>query len=87
MGKEILKINRGVIQGGVTSPTLFLIMFNDLLVELKRLNHKPFAYVDDLAVIGICKANLIEAINVIEKWTEENKMSINKKKSGIIIHG
>ena len=61
-------------------------MFNDLLVKLKEEKHTPFAYADDLAVIGICKANLLDAINIIEEWSEENKMIINKKKSGILIH-
>ena len=36
VGEERVEIGRGVIQGGVLSPTLFIIMFNDLMVELKR---------------------------------------------------
>ena len=36
MRYEEIKIGQGVIQGGVLSPTLFLIMFNDLLVNLEK---------------------------------------------------
>ena len=33
------------------SPTLFLIMFNDLMDELGTRDFEAFAYADDLAVI------------------------------------
>jgi len=41
-----------VIQGGVLSPTLFLIMFDDLMVELHNKGFQIFAYADDLAIMG-----------------------------------
>ena len=62
-------------------------MFNDLMDRLKKEELHALAYADDLAVVGICKTKLLKAINIIEEWTEENKLIINKKKSGIIIHG
>ena len=49
--KELF-IGKGVIQGGVLSPTLFLIMFNDLLNELEDAGFDIFAYADDLAIVG-----------------------------------
>ena len=55
VGKEHYNVGRGVIQGGVLSPTLFIIMFNDLIEELERNNLKIFAYADDLAVTGITR--------------------------------
>ena len=55
--------------------------------RLKKEGLHALAYADDLAVVGICKIKLLKAINIIEEWTEENKLIINKKKSGIIIHG
>ena len=81
-----MNIGRGVIQGGVLSPQLFVIMFNDLLDKLEEQDFEIFAYADDLAMIGKCKANLLDAINIVEAWTEENKLTINKKKSGVMIH-
>ena len=49
--KEI-SIGAGVIQGGVLSPSLFLIMFNDLIVELDKNKFEAFAYAGDLAIVG-----------------------------------
>ena len=37
-------------------------------------------------MIGISKANLLEAINIVEEWARDNKLTINKKKSGVMIH-
>ena len=37
-------------------------------------------------MIGIGKANLLEAINIVEEWARDNKLTINKKKSGVMIH-
>ena len=81
-----MNIRRGVIQGGVTSPTLFLIMFNDFIEKLRERNINAFAYADDLAMVGRCKTNLIEAIDIVEEWAERNNITINKKKSGVMIH-
>ena len=84
--KEDINIGVGVIQGGVISPTLFLIMFNDLIEKLTNLGYEVFAYADDLAIVGIGDEKLRDVIKIVEDWTVENKMEINKKKSGIMIH-
>jgi len=41
-------------------------MFNDLMEKLKKRKISAYAYADDLAMIGISKANLVEAINIVE---------------------
>ena len=61
-------------------------MFDDLIERLKRNKIDAFAYADDLAMIGLSKANLLNAINIVEQWARENKLIINKKKSGVMIH-
>lgn len=61
-------------------------MFNDLMKRLRENKHDAFAYADDLAIIGLCKANLLDAINIVEQWVDDNKLTINKKKSGVLIH-
>ena len=53
-------------------------------LRLNKIN--AFAYADDLAMVGRSKANLLDAINIVEKWAMENKLIINKKKSGVMIH-
>ena len=42
------------------------------MVRLKERGLHALAYADDLAVIGICKVKLLEAIDIIEEWAEEN---------------
>jgi hypothetical protein len=61
-------------------------MFNDLMKKLREKGFMAFAYADDLAIIGICKVKLMEAMDIVEEWVEMNKLTINKKKSGIMIH-
>ena len=48
------------------SPTLFLIMFNDLLNELNYRGLLTYAYADDLAIVGKNKRSLIEATKIVE---------------------
>ena len=57
---------------------------------MEELNQKGFtalAYADDLAIIGYDKRELKRAIDTVEEWAEKNKIIINKKKSGVMIHG
>ena len=53
-------------------------MFDDLMEELRKEKLEAFEYADDLAIIGICKTNLIQAIDIVEKWAELNDLKINK---------
>ena len=61
-------------------------MFNDLIKELVKNGFDTFAFADDLAVNGFLDRSMKKAIKIIEKWTDDNKMKINRKKSGIIYH-
>ena len=60
-------IGAGVIQGGVLSPTLFLVMFNDLRVKLEEAGIEAFAYADDLGAHGFGKDKLIQGLNICEQ--------------------
>ena len=86
VGGDTIDINRGVIQGGVLSPTLFLIMFDGLIEELKEQNLEVLAYADDLAIVGFGLEELNRAIVTIERWIDRNRMKLNKGKSGILFH-
>jgi hypothetical protein len=61
-------------------------MFNDLMAKLRKERINAYAYADDLAMIGISKTNLLNTINIVEVWARDNKLTINKKKSGVMIH-
>ena len=58
VGKHEIPIGKGVIQGGVLSPTIFIIMFDDLIQKIKGEGYKVFAYADDVAVIGYGRRSL-----------------------------
>ena len=61
-------------------------MFNDLLVKLEEAGIEVFACADDLAAHAFDLDKLSEAIQLVEKWAEDNNMKINRKKSGILFH-
>ena len=61
-------------------------MFNDLLLELEKAGFEIFAYADDLAIVGFDEYRLRKCIEITEMWADKNKMTINKKKSGVIFH-
>ena len=65
---------------------MFLTAFDGLILELKKHGLTCLAYADDLAVVSKGRQKLKKAIEICMKWTIENKMIINKKKSGILIH-
>ena len=54
-GLDTCPIKKGVIQGGIISPTLFNIFLNDLIIKLKAIDVYIFAYADDIAICGLGK--------------------------------
>ena len=79
-----INVNRGVLQGSILSPFLFNLYINDLIAELKNVAFEVLAYADDIAIICSCEKEINLAINTVERWTKENKLLLNKKKSAIM---
>ena len=83
--KKIL-LRHGVPQGGVISPTLFLLFINDLVEELPR-GVKAALYADDLVMW--CKEEysttatyrMQQAADKLNAWAEDWCVSISKEKS------
>lgn len=83
-GKKVL-LRHGVPQGGVLSPSLFLIFINDLVVNLPKGVHAAL-YADDLVLW--CKeefdttANyrMQQAADHLTEWAEDWHVSINRDK-------
>ena len=78
--------NLGVAQGSVISPSLFDIYTEPLLKELGEFLafDDILAYADDILILCENQHLLNKCIDVIERWSQENHLKINKKKSAIL---
>ena len=76
----------GVPQGGVLSPTLFLVFINDIVKDLPRNVHGAI-YADDLALwcseehITTANYRMQEALKVLEDWTKKWLVTVNYRKT------
>ena len=81
---EWLEVIAGVIQGSVLGPTLFILFISDLNEYLPDTTDLT-KFADDL--LTYCIFNNInddttqEAVNRIQKWTDDNKMKLNTNKT------
>ena len=81
-----LEIEQGVPQGGVLSPTLFLIYINDMVQKLPRRVHRAL-YADDLALWSTADSaatagvRVQEALHTLETWTKDWLLRVNEKKT------
>lgn len=79
-------LRQGVPQGGVLSPTLFLIFIDDIIKELPR-GVRGAIYADDLVLwcseeyTTTAQVRLQAALNKIETWTKDWLVSINTTKT------
>ena len=81
-----MKIREGVPQGGVISPTLFIIFIDDICDQLSP--HIPWAlHADDLALwtkaeqVTTAAIRMQEAMNLISEWAKEWLVMINRTKT------
>ena len=81
----VISINSGVAQGKLTSPTLFNIYIDDMLDATEKVCYSTMAFADDTVFICRDLEELYCLIKVIRKWSSENEIEINEKKSGILI--
>ncbi|KAK7108155.1 hypothetical protein V1264_015944 [Littorina saxatilis] len=81
-----VKMREGVPQGGVISPTLFLVYINDITTSIPRLVSNTL-HADDLAVwhasehTTTAAYRLQQSVDSIKKWTDDWGLEINRVKT------
>jgi exonuclease III len=88
---ESFRYERGVRQGCPTSPLLFNIFINSLLVKINpvqieglRYGLKGLMFADDTVIAADSRLDLEEKLGIIQHWMIENQMEINPEKCGIM---
>jgi hypothetical protein len=80
------QIQHGVPQGGVLSPTLFLICINHVTANIRRSAHSSL-YADDLALwtserhISTASTQMQNALRSLESWSSNWLLKINEGKT------
>jgi hypothetical protein len=88
---ELLLNSKGVPQGSILGPLLFLLFIDDLKELILKGNLQLFA--DDIAIVYSEKnwADVEQAMNQdleeIRNWMSRNKLAVNIRKSNFIIFG
>lgn len=88
---KTVKATRGTPQGGVLSPTLWIIVMDSLLKRLQNGGFKVLGYADDLTVI--CRGKHLHtlsdlthrAVKIVEKWCMDVGLTVNPDKSDCVI--
>ena len=88
----IIKLSRGVKQGCILSPLLFNIFISslgDLLdncegIPLGSTKVSGLLFADDPLILGEINEEIVEKMNMVQKWCQENKMEVNFGKTKIL---
>ena len=87
---DSLHIKKGVPQGSVLSPPLFLLFVNDIPLHLT--NSTVDIYCDDTTITAgahfsdlcLMAQRLNFDLDVVQRWASSNKMFTNKKKEEVL---
>ena len=87
------KVDQGVKQGCPLSPTLFNIIINDLVLDLRKAgvglnletdNVCSLLYADDVALCAESEKDLQTLLDVLHSWYNQRILEINPNKTKII---
>ena len=91
---NVFKCENGVKQGGVLSPTLFCVYFDELLCKLSEcgvgcyVGNKflgALSYADDIALLAPTKASAQKMLAVCEQFASEHSVTFNASKSFLMV--
>ena len=89
-----ITLERGVLQGSVLSPVLFLLVMDPLLRCLESRGLGPsisdtyagaFAHADDIRTVTTSLATLQEQINTVETFAVDNALMLNPTKCEVLL--
>ncbi|XP_057332064.1 uncharacterized protein LOC130671935 [Microplitis mediator] len=85
------RVRRGCPQGGVTSPLMWLLVINELLVRLEKLGVHAVGYVDDVALM-IRGSSSVEirwrmqrALDLVQNWCTDRFLKVNSNKTEMVL--
>lgn len=84
VGDRVINVTRGVLQGNLFSPMLFNIYIDDLMRQLTEYSLDSCGYADDLVTVCRDRIELKCCISILNRWSRNNGIDINHKKSGIM---
>ena len=93
---ESYTIERGVKQGSVLSPALFLLVMNPLLKQLQEFHvglfvnsfyAGGFLHADDIRTLASSESSLHSQVALVKTFTEHNFLKLNTSKCEIVLFG
>ncbi|XP_057333529.1 uncharacterized protein LOC130672801 [Microplitis mediator] len=85
------RVRRGCPQGGVTSPLMWLLVINELLVRLEKLGVHSVGYADDVALMirgsspTEIRWRMQRALDLVQNWCTDRSLKVNPNKTEMVL--